>query len=138
VHAAIWKFSGDPDDLLARYDAMMGEIGAANMRLHVCLRAEDGIVMLDTCPSEQAFEAFASSDAFRELRERHGLPEPAQVDATPCTWRTPAGRPSTARPRRRCARRSRASARRSVATVHRSALVKVGRVSPRRGARRPA
>jgi hypothetical protein len=83
VHAAIWKFSGDPDDLLARYDAMMGEIGAANMRLHVCLRAEDGIVMLDTCPSEQAFEAFASSDAFRELRERHGLPEPAQVDSYP-------------------------------------------------------
>jgi hypothetical protein len=83
VHAAIWKFCGDPDDLLARYDAMMGEIGAANMRLHVCLRAEDGIVMLDTCPSEQAFEAFASSDAFRELRERHGLPEPAQVDSYP-------------------------------------------------------
>ena len=59
VHASIWKFSGDPDELLARYDAMMGEIGADNLRLHICLRADDGIVMLDACPSREAFEAFA-------------------------------------------------------------------------------
>jgi hypothetical protein len=26
VHASIWKFAGDPDDLLARYDAMVAEI----------------------------------------------------------------------------------------------------------------
>ena len=84
VHASIWKFAGDPDDLLARYDAMMGEIGAGNLRLHICLRADDGIVMLDACPSKEAFEAFATSDAFRELRERHGLPEPVQVDDFPC------------------------------------------------------
>jgi hypothetical protein len=80
VHASIWKFSGDPDDLLARYDAMMSEIGAGNMRLHICLRAGNGIVMIDTCPSKAAFEAFAHGDAFRELRERHGLPAPAELD----------------------------------------------------------
>ena len=83
MHAAIWKFSGDPDDLLARYDAMMGEIGAANLRLHVCLRAPDGFVMLDAAPSKEAFDAIATGDAFRELRERHGLPAPAQVDDYP-------------------------------------------------------
>ena len=83
MHASIWKFSGDPDDLLTRYDAMMGEIGAGNLRLHICLRAEDGFVMLDACPSKQAFEAFATGDAFRGLRERHGLPEPVQVDDFP-------------------------------------------------------
>jgi hypothetical protein len=83
MHASLWKFSGDPDDLLARYDAMIAEIGAANMRLHICLRAEDGIVMLDTCPSKEVFEAFASGAAFRELRERHGMPEPARVDDYP-------------------------------------------------------
>ena len=80
VHASIWKFAGDPDDLLARYDAMIAEIGAANMRLHVCLRADDGILMLDTCPSKEAFEAFAASAAFRELRGRHGMPVPVTVD----------------------------------------------------------
>jgi hypothetical protein len=80
MHASIWKFSGDPDVLLERYDAMLAELGAGNLRLHVCLRAEDGILMLDTCPSKEAFEALAGGDAFRELRERHGLPEPAALD----------------------------------------------------------
>lgn len=83
MHASIWKFAGDPDDLLARYDAMIAEIGAAGMRLHVCLRAADGIVMLDTCPSKEVFEAFAGSDGFRVLRERHGMPEPVRVDDYP-------------------------------------------------------
>ena len=83
MHASLWKFAGDPDDLLLRYDAMMGEIGAGNLRLHLCLRADDGILMLDAAPSREAFEAFAASDGFRELRERYGLPEPAQVDDYP-------------------------------------------------------
>ena len=83
MHASIWKFAGDPDDLLARYDALMAEVGAGNMRLHVCLRAPDGIVMLDTAPSKEAFEGFAHGDAFRELLERHGLPAPAQLDDYP-------------------------------------------------------
>ena len=80
MHASIWKFSGDPGAPLERYDAMLAEIGAGNLRLHICLRAEDGIVLVDTCPSKEAYEAFAHGDAFRELRERHGLPEPSQLD----------------------------------------------------------
>jgi hypothetical protein len=83
VHASIWKFSGDPDDLLARYDALMSEVGPAGMLLHVCLRADDGIVMIDACPTKEAFEAFAGSAAFRALRERNGLPEPDRVDDFP-------------------------------------------------------
>ncbi|MGH2899835.1 MAG: hypothetical protein ACRDMZ_14270, partial [Solirubrobacteraceae bacterium] len=34
---------------------------------HLCLRTEDGIVVVDTCPSREAFEAFAAS-AFPALR----------------------------------------------------------------------
>jgi hypothetical protein len=83
VHASIWKFAGDPDDLLARYDAMIAEIGAGGLRLHVCLRAEDGILMLDASPDREAFEALAASAGFRELRERHGLPGPERVDDYP-------------------------------------------------------
>ena len=33
MHASIWKFRGDPDDLLRRYDAVIAEIPPANMRL---------------------------------------------------------------------------------------------------------
>jgi hypothetical protein len=82
MYASIWRFTGDPDDLSRRYDAMVAEIPAASMRLHLCLRARDGIVLLDTCPSREAFEAFAG-DGFRALRERHGLPEPDELEHFP-------------------------------------------------------
>jgi hypothetical protein len=78
IHASI----SSPDDLLRRYDAMVAEVPAANMGLHPCVRARDGIVLIDTCPSRAVFEAFAG-DRLRALRERRGLPEPAELDDFP-------------------------------------------------------
>ena len=43
-----------------RYDAMVAEIPAENMRLHLCLRAADGIVLVDTCPTRDVFVAFSA------------------------------------------------------------------------------
>jgi hypothetical protein len=83
LHASVWRFVGDPDELVRRYDAMIAEIPPANMHLHLCLRADDGIVLVDTCPSREAFEAFVAGDAFRRLRERHGLPDPKQLEDFP-------------------------------------------------------
>jgi hypothetical protein len=81
MHASISTFRGDPDELLARYDAMVAEVPAANMRLHLCLRADDGIVVIDTCPSRDAFEAFfGEGGAFHTLLARHGMPEPVIDD----------------------------------------------------------
>ena len=82
MHASIWRFAGHPDDLLRRYDAMLAEIPRANMRLHLCLRAPDGIVLVDTCPTREAFKSFAGG-VFRALRARHGLPEPEQLEDLP-------------------------------------------------------
>jgi hypothetical protein len=83
MHASIWRFAGDPDWLVRRYDAMIAELLRANMRLHLCLRATDGIVLVDTCPSREVFEAFSTGDEFRSLRERHGLPDPEQLEDFP-------------------------------------------------------
>ena len=83
MHASIWRFAGDPDELMRRYDAMVAEIPPANMRLHLCLRAADGIVLVDTCPSREVYEAFATGDHFRGLRERHSLPAPSRVEDLP-------------------------------------------------------
>jgi hypothetical protein len=83
MHASIWRFRGDPDDLLRRYDALVAEIPPENMRLHLCLRAPDGILMVDTCPSKEVFEAFAHGDAFRSLLERHGLSKPELLEDFP-------------------------------------------------------
>lgn len=83
MHASIWRFDGDPDDLVRRYEAMVAEIPVANMRLHLCLRAAGGIVLVDTCHSQDAFEAFASGDGFRALLRRHGMPEPELLEDFP-------------------------------------------------------
>jgi hypothetical protein len=83
MHASIWTFTGDPDQLLERYDAMVAEIPRANLRLHLCLRGADGIVLVDTCPTREVFEAFINSDDLRALRSRHRLPEPERVDDFP-------------------------------------------------------
>jgi len=62
---------------------MVAEIPSANMRLHLCLRATDGIVLVDTRPSQEVFEALAASDEFRSLRARHGLPDPERLKDFP-------------------------------------------------------
>jgi len=79
MHASIWKFTGDPDDLTPRYDALLAEVPTSEFIAQLCLRAPDGIVMVDTCPSREAFEAFATGDWFRDARRRHGLPDPTEV-----------------------------------------------------------
>jgi hypothetical protein len=61
---------------------MLGEIPASQMTFHACLRAPDGIVLVDTCASRDVFEAFRAGP-FKELRERHGLPEPETVEDFP-------------------------------------------------------
>ena len=83
MHASIWRFRGDPDELVRAYESMVTEIPAASMRLHLCLSAPDGIVLVDTCPSREVFEAFSEGDSFRALRHRHGLPEPEHVEGFP-------------------------------------------------------
>ena len=79
MHASIWKFNGDPDELASRYDELIAEFPAEEFIAHLCLKAPDGLVIVDTCPSREAFEAFATGEAFRDARRRHGIPDPAEV-----------------------------------------------------------
>jgi hypothetical protein len=83
MHASIWRFKGDPDDLVARYEAMLAEMGEANMQLQLCLRTDDGMLLVDTCPSREVFESFAASPDFAALRARHGMPDPESVEDHP-------------------------------------------------------
>ncbi len=87
MHASIWRFKGDPDDLLRRYDAVVAEIPAANMRLHLCLRADDGIIVVDTCPDRETYEAFVAG-AIRGLFRPTACPIRKPSRTTPCTPRS--------------------------------------------------
>jgi hypothetical protein len=83
MHASISHFPGDADDLQARYDAMLADVPTESLQLHLCLRAPDGLTVVDTCPSEQDFQAFHQGEAFRSLRARHGMPDPDRVEDFP-------------------------------------------------------
>ena len=54
-----------PTTSLRRYDALLAEVPAENMILHLCLRSADGIVIVDTCPTKEVFEAFYAGEPFR-------------------------------------------------------------------------
>jgi len=73
MHASIWRIHGDPDDLSARYDAMLAEVPQGDLLIHLCLRDDDGIVIVDACPTRAQFEAFRDSEWFKGLLDRHGL-----------------------------------------------------------------
>lgn len=78
MHCSIWTYVGDPDDLVARYEALIEEIPRENMRFHACARTPDGLVMVDTCPSKEIFDSFVASPEVQALFARHGLDRPVE------------------------------------------------------------
>jgi hypothetical protein len=79
MHCSLWTYRGDPDELGARYEAMVAEIPAEAMQFAACLRTPDGIVIVDTCPSKEIFDAFIASEQLAGMLERHGLGRPDEI-----------------------------------------------------------
>ena len=51
----------------------MAQIPASSHVLHAAARTPDGLLIFDTCPSEEAYRAFFGSEQVRALLEEHGL-----------------------------------------------------------------
>ena len=68
MHCSVWRFVGDPVDLEERYLAMLAEVPESNHMLHAAARTPDGLLIFDTCPSEEVYRAFFAEVA----RERLG------------------------------------------------------------------
>ncbi len=73
MHCSVWRFTGDPDALERGYRALMDGIPEANHLLHAAARTPDGLVIFDTCPSEEAYHAFFGSEDVRAMFAAHGL-----------------------------------------------------------------
>jgi hypothetical protein len=71
-----YHFAGDPSDLLPAYDRLMSGFDPSTFDLHVCAVRPEGLVVLDTCPTEEVFRTFSTGDDFRGACRRAGLPEP--------------------------------------------------------------
>jgi hypothetical protein len=78
MYASIWKFEGDPDALAAAYEAFTAELPEPTLQL--ALRAPDGLVVVDTCPTRDAFVAFTADPAVHARLIRHGLGFPKELD----------------------------------------------------------
>ncbi len=71
---ATYEFKGEPDGLLAAYERLAAMFGDAD--LQICARTDDGIVVLDACPSRATFEQFSRSREFADALASVGLPTP--------------------------------------------------------------
>lgn len=74
MHASVWRFVGDPDDLEERYLALLAGIPESNQVFHAAVRTPDGLLIFDTCPSEDVYrQFFAPGGPAMALFEKHGL-----------------------------------------------------------------
>ena len=89
VYASIWKFEGDPDRLAAAYEAFAAELPEPELQL--ALRAPDGLVVVDTCPTRDDFVAFTSNPSVYAGLRRHGLGLPTELDGYQVLVRREAG-----------------------------------------------
>ena len=81
MHSSIWRFLGDPDDLEQRYLAVMAEVPESNHTLHASAKTPDGLLIFDTCPSEEVYRAFFDPDGpASALFAKHGLVPASRED----------------------------------------------------------
>jgi hypothetical protein len=75
-----YDFAGDPDELLGAYRRMMGALPPESIYWHACVRTDEGISVLDACPTREVFREFSTSDAFEQVRSAVGLPDPVVTE----------------------------------------------------------
>ncbi len=80
MHASILTFTGDPDDLVANIERLFEQGAAANVKLLLVLRRPDGVTLVDTCPSHEAYLRFRASGWLEDALRDAGLPEPQIAD----------------------------------------------------------
>jgi hypothetical protein len=76
---AIFRWLGDPDSLLAKYDKELQHPVAREQprrRIHACGRADDGMVIVDVWDSESDFQAMTNDPVFQRNLQESGTPEP--------------------------------------------------------------
>jgi hypothetical protein len=69
-------FDGDPGELLPGYHRLLERFGIDTLDVHLCVVREDGLTVLDACPTRAVYEEFTTSDMFREAVVAAGLPAP--------------------------------------------------------------
>jgi len=80
MHLGVYRFDGDPGELLDAYGRLMEGMPPGGSALHACVVRTDGITVYDTCPSEEAFRGWVSNPKLAEAFTAAGLPQPTITD----------------------------------------------------------
>ena len=80
MHLGIYRFTGDPQELLPAYDRLMEAMPPGGLLFHACIVEVSGIAILDACPSEEAFRGFSTDPKLAEAFAAAGLPQPTIED----------------------------------------------------------
>jgi len=74
MHGSVRRFEGDPDDLEQRYLRMFADVPESNHTFHAAAKTPDGLLIFDTCPSEDVYrQFFGPGGPAAALFETHGL-----------------------------------------------------------------
>ena len=80
MHLGIYRFEGDPQELLPAYDRLMETLPPDGLLFHACVIEENGIAIFDACPTEEAFRGFSTNPKLAEAFSAAGLPQPTIED----------------------------------------------------------
>ncbi|HEY6067424.1 MAG TPA: hypothetical protein VIU81_01940 [Gaiellaceae bacterium] len=81
MHLGIYRFDGDPEELLAAYDKLMAGMPPGQAIFHACVTRPDGVTVYDACPDEAAFRRWVGNPGLQDAFAGAGLPSPEITDA---------------------------------------------------------
>ena len=80
MHLGVYRFEGEPGQLLAGYERLLAAFPADQLLFHVCVQRPGAIEVYDACPTREMFQAFAASAEFRGALQTAGLPRPSVTE----------------------------------------------------------
>ena len=82
MHLGIYRFEGDPAELLPAYDRMLASMPRGAIIFHACAVEPHGITIYDACPTREAFERFSPGAECEAALTAAGLPAP-EIESVP-------------------------------------------------------
>lgn len=67
-----YAFTGDPQEQLQRWGALIDEIGRDELFLHVVTVRPDGLTVLDVCPTEADFQGWINGSDWARVKAALG------------------------------------------------------------------
>jgi len=68
----LYTVKGDPQQLLAVWDKVVAEFGKEEFFLDVAASNDEGITIVDVCPTEADFQGWINGDDWRRIRAELG------------------------------------------------------------------